>query len=176
MPVWKLDDGLTLGKVLKPNGYLGFVKVAFFMSGLEDILDIGDFLFIEWMEKPVPYHIEEILWEDDKTARIKFAGIQNDEEAKKITGRHIILSEKTIPPDLLDQADEGDLVGFKVIDLQKNVLGTVTGLDERGPQSLLEVDHEGRELLIPVHEDLIKKVDGKKRIITVDLPPGLLEL
>jgi 16S rRNA processing protein RimM len=176
MPVWKLDDGLRLGKVLKPNGYLGIVKVAFFMSELVEALEVGSFIFIEWMEKPVPYMIEEIVWDDAKTARIKLADVNSEEDAKKLIGREVLISEKTIPEEILDQEDESDLIGYKVIDTEKVVLGEVTGLDESGIQSLLEVTNNGKEFLIPVHEDLIKKIDSRKRVITVDLPDGLLEL
>jgi len=176
MPVWKLEDGLRLGKILKPNGYLGFVKVAFFMADLEEVLEPGAFIFIEWMEKPVPYQIEEIIWDDDKTARIKLADVSSEDDAKLITGREVLISEANIPEEILDQADDSDLIGFKVIDTDKVVLGVVSGLDESGMQSLLEVTCDGKEFLIPVHEDLIKKIDARKRVITVDLPQGLIDL
>jgi 16S rRNA processing protein RimM len=176
MPVWKLEDGIRLGRILKPNGYLGFVKVAFFISGLEDYLDSGDFIFIEWMEKPVPYLIEEISWDDDKTARIKLADVNSDAEAKTLIDRQVVLSEKTIPASLLEASEDIDLIGFKVTDTHKKFIGTITGIDERGPQSLLELEKDGKEILIPVHEDIILKIDIRKRQVIVDLPEGLLEL
>jgi 16S rRNA processing protein RimM len=176
MPVWKLDDGIRLGRILKPNGYLGSVKVAFFVSGLEDILEKDDFIFIEWMEKPVPYQVEDISWDDDKTARIKLADINSDEDAKKLNGRHVVLKESLVPAKLLEDTGDVDLEGFQVVDQKKKVIGTVTAFVEREPQSLLEVIHEGKEFMIPVHEALIKKIDLKKRLIIVDLPEGLTEL
>ena len=176
MPVWKLENGIRIGKILKQTGYLGFVRAFFTFSGLEEILVRGSFLFIEWMEKPVPYCIDEIFWEDDTTARVKFGFVDDEEEAAKLTGRQVIFEEAKIPSSILDQADEGNLVGFQVIDSQKKVIGIVTGINERGPQSLLEVTHEGKEFMIPVHEDLIKKINYRKKIIEVDLPEGLIDL
>jgi 16S rRNA processing protein RimM len=176
MPVWKLDDGIRLGRILKPIGYLGAVKVAFSIPGIEDYLEKDDFIFIEWMEKPVPYLIENISWDDDKTARIKLADVNSDAEAKKLNGRDVVLEESTIPAKLLEVDGDFDLEGFQVIDVKKKVLGTVTALVEREPQSLLEVTYEGKEFFIPVHEDLIKKIDVRKRVVIVDLPLGLIEL
>jgi len=176
MPVWKLEDGILLGKILKPYGYRGYVRVAFFISGLEKVLSVDRFIFIEWVEKPVPYRIHEILWDDDKATRIKFEDIENLDDASKLTGRNIILSEKTIPKKLLKNLEPEVLVGFKVIDLQGGLLGFVTGLDESGRQSILEVDSDGKELLIPFHEDLIRKIDSKKKEIIADLPEGLLDI
>jgi len=176
MPVWKLEDGILLGKILKPYGYRGFVRVAFFISGLENVLFQGSFIFIEWTEKPVPYTIQEILWDDDKTARVKFEGVENLDSASKLTGRNVILSEKTVPKKLLKNLEPDELTGFKVIDTQKRILGFVTGLNESGRQSILEVNFNEKELLIPFHENLIKKIDAKKKEITVELPEGLLDL
>ena len=176
MPVWKLEDGILLGKILKPYGYRGFVRVAFFISGLEKVLSDGDFIFIEWIEKPVPYRIQEILWDDDKTVRIKFEDVESLDDASKLIGRNVILSEQTVPKKLLKTLEPDELVGYKVIDLQNNLLGFVTGLDESGRQSILEVDLDGKELLIPFHEDLVKKIDSKRKELIVDLPEGLLDL
>ncbi len=176
MPVWKLEDGILLGKVLKPYGYRGFVRVAFFISGLEKVLSEGSFIFIEWTEKPVPYAIQEILWDDDKTVRLKLENIENIDDASKLTGRNVILSGATIPKKLLKNLEPDELVGFKVIDKQNRFLGFVTGLDESGRQSILEVNLDEKEFLIPYHEDLIKKIDAKKKEIIVDLPQGLLDL
>ena len=176
MPVWKLEDGILLGKILKPYGYRGFVRVAFFISGLEKVISQGGFIFIEWTEKPVPYSIQEILWADDKTARLKFEDVENLADASKLMGRNVILSGKTVPTKLLKNLEPDELVGFKVIDLQNRLLGFVTGLNESGLQSILEVNLDEKELLIPFHEDLIKKIDPKKKEIIVDLPEGLLDL
>ncbi len=176
MPVWKLEDGILLGKILKPYGYLGFVKVAFLISDLDEVLSDGDFIFIEWVGKPVPYQIESIIWDDDKTARIKFKDIIDLPGATRLNGRAVILEEKTIPVELLQNLEPSELIGFKVFDLQKKSIGIVTGLDESGKQSILEVNSDEKEILIPFHEDLVKKIDLKRKTITVDLPEGLLDL
>jgi ribosomal 30S subunit maturation factor RimM len=33
-----------------------------------------------------------------------------------------------------------------------------------------------KEILIPLHEDLIIRIDNKKKIIKMDLPQGLMEI
>ena len=176
MPVWKLDDGILLGKILKPYGYRGFVRVAFFISGLEKVLSEGNFIFIEWIGKPVPYLIREILWDDDKTARLKFEDIENLDAASKLIGRSVILSEKSVPKKLLKSLKPVELVDYKVVDLHNKLIGYVTGLDESGRQSILEVNLDEKEFLIPFHEDLVKSIDSKRKEIIVDLPEGLLDL
>ncbi len=176
MPVWKLDDGILLGKILKPYGYRGFVRVAFFISGLEKVLSEGKFIFIEWIGKPVPYLIQEILWDDDKTARLKFVDVESLDDASKLISRSVVLSEKSVPKRLLKSLESEELIDYKVFDIQNKLLGFVTGLDESGKQSILEVKLDEREFLIPFHEDLVKSINSKRKEIIVDLPEGLLDL
>ena len=58
----------------------------------------------------------------------------------------------------------GEIVG-KAIDLIRVPAGT-----------LLEVEIEGRTLLVPFKRPIVKRVDRTKRIIELDPPDGLLEL
>jgi 16S rRNA processing protein RimM len=176
MPVWKLEDGVQAGRIIKPHSYSGLVRVAFLFSGLEDYLEKGDYLFIEFMEKPVPYLIEEIRWTDDATAIIRLAEVDSEEKAIKLKGRNIILAASGIPDEVFEEQEEVDFTGFRVLDMKGEELGKVTALIESGPQSLLEVSRDGKEFLIPVHEDLIKKINYRRRTIQVDLPEGLMDL
>ena len=49
-------------------------------------------------------------------------------------------------------------------------------VDETTMNVLLQIDHDGEELLLPAVEDLILDVDHEKRIMSVSLPAGLLDL
>ena len=40
----------------------------------------------------------------------------------------------------------------------------------------MEVKTESKNILIPVHDHIIMKVDKKNKYIKVDLPEGLMEL
>ena len=55
-------------------------------------------------------------------------------------------------------------------------LGEVTDVDTTTINTLFVVDHQGEELLIPAQEDFIVGIDQKHKVITVDLPEGLLAL
>ena len=177
MPVWSLENPCTAGKIIKPHSYLGLVKVAFLFSGLDEVLVPGAFLFIEWMEKPVPYLIEEIYWDNDDSARVKLADINNEEEAAKLRGRNVIISEAEIPEPEDEEPEENECTGYKVLDIHDGTdLGIVMGIITAGPQTLFEVTLKGHAYMIPIHEDLIKRIKHHSKIILVDLPEGLTDL
>ena len=52
----------------------------------------------------------------------------------------------------------------------------MTDVDTATLNTLFVVDYKGEELLIPAQEDFIIDIDRKHKVITVDLPEGLLAL
>ena len=55
-------------------------------------------------------------------------------------------------------------------------LGEVCEVIEQPHQVLCKIIFEGKEALIPVHEDSLEKVDKKNRKLFLNLPEGLLDI
>ena len=59
----------------------------------------------------------------------------------------------------------------------KKILGTVTRVIQNPGQWLLNVaSPAGRNILIPLHEDFIVKIDKRKMIMVMEIPDGLTEI
>ena len=74
----------------------------------------------------------------------------------------------------LDEGEyfQSDLVGCEVRDQATNrLIGSVTGWEEYGGPSLLQVD--GGRLLIPFVKQICREIDPANRMIRVELPEGL---
>ena len=67
------------------------------------------------------------------------------------------------------------LLGFSVIE-KKKALGKVLEVIEQPLQILLRIEIDGKEVLIPINESTLVKVDHKAEKIHVDLPEGLLDI
>ncbi len=117
------------------------------------------------------YAVERV-WEHDGTLVFKFAGIDSINDAEKLRG-----AEVRVPFEERVALEEGeyfqsDLVGCEVRELGSDrVIGRVTGWEEYGGPSLLEVD-DGR-LLIPFVKEICREIDPVGRVIRVALPEGL---
>lgn len=68
------------------------------------------------------------------------------------------------------------LVGLQVVSVDGTDLGVVRDLSFAGSQPLYVVEYDGKERLLPAYEPFLKKVDLAAGVITVELPPGLLEI
>ncbi len=67
------------------------------------------------------------------------------------------------------------LIGYTIVS-GNDTLGEIVEVIEQPHQLLCKIILNSKEVLIPVHEDFLKKIDKKKRQIIVDLPEGLLEI
>ena len=55
-------------------------------------------------------------------------------------------------------------------------LGEILEVIEQPHQVLCRIHLEGKEALIPVHQETLQKIDKKNRQVLVDLPDGLLDI
>ena len=69
-----------------------------------------------------------------------------------------------------------EIINFKLIDENFGLVGVVKGVNDTTDQALFEVDRDGIEILIPLNDDFIKKIDRTNKSITVNTPKGLIEL
>jgi 16S rRNA processing protein RimM len=81
-----------------------------------------------------------------------------------------------------EEAEDGELswnffVGFRMEDVRHGELGEVVEVDTATVNTLFVVEQEdGEELLVPAQEEFIVEINQEKKLITVELPEGLLNL
>ena len=121
----------------------------------------------EYQIQEVKYHKQMIL--------IKFAGIENPEEAELLRGSYLLINRKDAKP-----LEEGtyyivDLLGLEVYTDEGILLGKVDDIFNTGSNDIYVVKDElGKQVLLPGIEDVIKQVDLENRRITVHIIPGLM--
>lgn len=122
----------------------------------------------------VPFFIEEYRFRSDDVVLMKFEGIDTAEKARMLTNVQVFFPKK-----YMEEQDEitswNFFVGFKVDDVRHGDLGIVTDVDDTTLNVLFVIEKEGEELLLPAHEEFIVGVDRHNRILTVDIPEGLLD-
>ena len=80
---------------------------------------------------------------------------------------------------MLDDPDEfydTDLIGLSVRTVAGQALGAVTDVLHSPADSLLSIDWDGREVLVPFRKEFVPTVDLAGGVIEIDPPDGLLEL
>lgn len=124
----------------------------------------------------VPFFFESYRFRSDSTALIKLEGIDTEQQARRMTNVEVYF-----PKEHADKLEDNELtwnyfVGFLIKDINKGEIGKITDVDDSTINTLFVVDHKGTEVLIPAQEDFMVELNRKKKVITMHLPEGLLEL
>ncbi len=170
-PAGNNSEWTAIAALVKPRGNKGELSAVSLSSKPERFASLTRvFLFGDGAE----YRIERI-WDHDGTLIFKFAGIDSINDAEKLRGAEVRVPFEERAPLEEGEYYQSDLLGCEVRDLATGrVIGKVTGWEEYGGPSLLEVD-DGR-ILIPFVKAICPEVDLSARVIRVTLPEGLEDL
>lgn len=155
---------LPIAKVVKSFGTDG----GLLLSGNVDLetLDFKEPVFIEFDGLQVPFFILDCEPRGGKTV-VHLNDVQNLEDAEEMVGRTIYADVE------VEDDDEPDFTGWTILD-HGNAIGTCTGLEPIPGNPCLYVKlADGREPLIPLHEDFVAGIDEASRTLSLNLPEGL---
>jgi 16S rRNA processing protein RimM len=166
------QDCYSIGYISKTHGLKGEVTTVI-TEPIE--LDSVESVFIELKGSLVPYFIQSVSDRGDK-AFIKFDDVNTAEQAAALKGSALWLS-KTVRPSLKrGEFYNDEVVGFMVEDATEGKLGLLKQVIQSGPSRLLEIDYNGKDVLIPINGPFIKSVNKSKKLIKVSLPDGFLSI
>jgi 16S rRNA processing protein RimM len=158
----RVEDCFYFGKIVRKHSYKGEVVINLEPDFSEIITELES-VWLLTNNQLVPFFIEKLTYYKNYMYRIQFEGLYSEAESDKIIGNLVYLSNEYLPK------SEGD-------DLNVGTVGKVMFVNVSTPQTLLEVDNGTKMVFIPAHEAFIRKIDKKKKIITVETPEGLLDL
>jgi 16S rRNA processing protein RimM len=145
------------------------------MSQFIDNIPNMESVFIEIEGRPVPFFIVESDFQGNDLLSMKLADYDTADKLNEFKSCRVFLTSG----DTLQQHNDDyeELSGFSVFDENENKIGTVNGIIQNPRQWLLSIlSIKEKEILLPAHEDLILRIDSAKKIITVKIPEGLLEI
>lgn len=152
-------DRLKIGKVLKPQGLKGELKIG--CSNASDYLSITK-VYMMGRE----YDISKIRANGDQLY-IVIAGINSIEDAELFRGQNVFALRSEI------KLNEGeyfidDLLGCQVVDTEGNLYGTIKKIDNYGSKDVYTIDQNGVERLFACVENLLVHVDYEEKKVVVD--------
>ena len=104
---------------------------------------------------------------------LKLIGLTTRGAAEALRGKEVMVNREDLPEPDEGEYYQADLIGLSVVTVSGVLLGCVTGVIETGANDVIEIEGERGELLLPVIESVIKKVDMEGRRVTVAPPEGL---
>jgi len=132
-------------------------------------------LFIEEGQgRFIPYFLASAKSRKEGEMLILLEGIGTPEKARLLVRKKVWLPEQDVKQIASASAPIGWL-GFDVYD-GKKLLGEVLEVIEQPAQILLRLEINEKEVLVPLNESTLVRIDLKKQRIQVELPDGLLDI
>ena len=163
-----------LGHITKPFGIKGQLCCYFDTDEPEKYANL-DAVFIDLDDEKLPYLIEDIQYRGANTFVIKFADV-DEEVAKGVVKAELYLPLSELPPLTGNKFYFHEVKGFRVVDSEYGDIGVLQQVVEYPAQPLFQIDKNGTEVLVPVIDEVIDKVDRELKTLFITAPKGLIEL
>ena len=165
-----MNNNLEIGQIVNTHGLKGDIKVY------------------PWCDDPEIFHELAFVIIDDKEYDIEKSRLQKNMVLLKLSGiddidtaeryRNKVLS---VPREELGELPEGayyicDLLGCSVVTVDGVDLGKIDDVIKTGSNDVYSVRNEiGKQVLIPVIDQVVKNVNLEEKVITVELLKGLID-
>jgi len=169
------DACFYLGIIARKHSYKGEVVIVIDSDEPELYANI-DAVFVAYNNKLIPFFVEEIKLQKGNQLRIKFEDIDTEEDAEAILKRATYLPLTLLPKLEGDKFYYHEVIGFTIEDVNYGVVGEITSVNDSTAQTLFVIKNEKSEVLIPLIDEFLKKVDRKNRKIIVETPQGLIQM
>ncbi|MGB1729323.1 MAG: ribosome maturation factor RimM [Crocinitomicaceae bacterium] len=170
-----LKDSIYIGQIAKLHGYKGGVSLFLDVTHPEEYMDMESF-FIEIDGILTPFFVESFKLKNKGFAAVKFHGVDSEQEARSLLKKKVFIPETELRE--LDESNfyDHEVIGYEVEDVVKGKIGKVTAIADLKQNPLLVIEFKDKEILLPIFEGLIVKVDRKLKRLKVKAPDGLIDL
>ena len=168
------EECFYLGRVSKTHGIKGEVTIR---------LDVDDpsmyrnmkFFLLEINKVLTPFFVEKVSCSGDKFY-VTIQDVKTVEAASALTGKEVYLPLEMLPKLSGKQFYYHEVKGFTLIDEEHGELGPINDVLEYPTQAILQVMKDDKEILIPILDHVIQKVDRKAKKLYVKAPEGLIDM
>jgi 16S rRNA processing protein RimM len=164
----------SIGKLVATYGVQGELILKHHLGKKTSLKGLAA-IFIEQGENDMlPFFIESAKIKTESEIYLKLEGINSKEDARRLTQKEVWLTEDDFKK-YASKSSAISLLGFHMIE-EGTDLGEILEVIEQNHQVLCRIDLEGKEALIPLHEQTLHRIDKKNKQVHVILPEGLLDV
>ena len=170
------EECFYLGKIAKKFSFKGEVLV-YLDTDEPELYENMESVFVEFNNHLVPFFIEKSALHKNDFLRVKFEDVNTEAEAEDILNCPIYLPLNMLPKLSGNKFYFHEVIGFNVEDKRLGIVGKIVSINDSTAQPLFEViNNSGTEILIPMIDHFLVKIDRDNKKVVMDLPEGLIEM
>ena len=169
------EDCFYLGKIAKKFSFKGEVLIYLDTDEPELYQDMES-VFVEYNKNLIPYFISNSSLHKNDFLRVNFEDINNEAEADSILNCEVYLPLSMLPKLSGNKFYFHEVIGFEIEDIRLGVFGKIISIKDSSAQPLFEVLNGNTEILVPMIDAFLVKIDRVNNKVIMDLPVGLVEM
>lgn len=168
------EDCFYFGKVIKTHGIKGEISIRIDADDPTKYKGL-EFILMDIHKKLIPFFIQKMSLHSNK-AYLKLQDVETIEKAMEFAGLDLYLPLEMLPKLSGNKFYYHEVSGYKVIDEDFGLVGTIEQVLEYPTQALFQLMVNDIEVLIPIQDEVITKVDRRSKTIYIQAPQGLIEM
>lgn len=169
------NDFYYLGTIIKPFGTKGALLCFFDVDDIYEYQNLKS-VFIKINNDFVPFLIDKTSIKGSTKIALNLQDITDSEEIKKLLKSELYLPLNTLPKLKGNKFYFHEIKNFKVIDENHGDIGFVEKVIDYPHQAIMQVNFKNKEILIPLIDNIIKKLDRENKTLNISAPDGLIEI
>ena len=164
----------NIGRLVAVHGLQGELVLLHHLGKKTALRGLKTLFLEEKKDEFLPWFIQNTRVKGPEEIFVKLEGLDTKEAARRVVQKEVWLRKEDFEQ-FAGMAAPISLVGFRLIDGGQD-LGEILEIIEQPHQVLCRIEIGGKEALVPLHEQTLRRVDRVKREVHVELPEGLLDV
>jgi 16S rRNA processing protein RimM len=167
-------DFFPIGRVIKPHGIRGKIKIEYFGEDLSQFQLYRQVSIEDPTGRLKSYEILEATPQPPRLI-LQLKGIRTVEEIQPLVGKEVFVREESLP-----DLPEGEyywieILGMEVETEEGKRIGRIKEILPTGAHDIYVVQGERREIYLPAVERVIQSINREKKVVKVVWMEGLWE-
>lgn len=164
-------NSILIGKIVNIHGIKGEVKIYPYTDDIENLAKTK----VIYLDKELKNKYDISCRIQKNMLLVKIKGVDTPEQAESLREKEVYVPRESLKELEEDTYYIEDLLGFEIVDMNENHIGTLKYIFNTGANDVYEVEtKEHGNIYLPAIKQVIKKVDIKKSKIYVEIMEGLV--
>ncbi|MEC4004025.1 ribosome maturation factor RimM [Flavobacterium sp. SUN052] len=169
------EDCFYLGKIAKKFSFKGEVLI-YLDTDEPELYEDMESVFVDFNKNLIPFFIVSSNLHKGDFLRVKFEDVDDEAEADAILNHEVYLPLTMLPKLEGNKFYFHEVIGFEIEDQRLGVFGKIVSINDTSAQPLFEVINGNVEILVPMIDQFLIKIDRENKKVIMDLPEGLVEM
>ena len=169
------DNLLLIGKVIRPHGLEGLLRIRSYAQSEESFLKAGTIFLKSDLGETHEHQVVSIK-PHKHIFLMRLKGLSSLEEAERLRGSEILIRKDSLMRENDEEFFFYELIGLCVYLDRGKYIGTIEDIIPTGGNDIYVVREGEREVLIPAIHEVVEEIDLENKKMVVSEMEGLLDL